>query len=165
MTVLGRSKDKSRYEWLADYLDLEERSRYLRWQIRKAKSEEERWAGGDLRNIRLNSRSRGSHVLEQLPPLEDELKDCELERKELLELIDSFHGYEHEFLKLRYIDGVTLEDIAADDQFPYGIDWVRHKSAELHRTLDFLDTWEGRRRTFSRRYDTEVGDCITTLPG
>lgn len=161
---MGR-KDKSRYEWLQEYLDLEERCRYLRWQIRKVKREEVRWTEGDLRNIRLNAKSRGSHVLDQLPPLEAELSDCENDRQELLELVDSFHGYEHDFLKMHYIEGMTLEDIADDPEFPYGIDWIRHKSAELHRTLDFLDQWEGRKRTFVRRFDTEIVDYITPIPG
>lgn len=99
-------------------------------------------------------------MLDQLPPLQAELDDCESDRQELLELVDSFHGYEHDFLKMHYIEGMTLEDIADDPEFPYGIDWIRHKSAELHRTLDFLDQWEGRKLTFSKRFDTEIGDCI-----
>lgn len=156
---MGR-KDKSRYEWLQEYLDLEERCRYLRWQIRKVKREEERWASGDLSKIRLNGKSRGSHVLDQLPPLQDELNDCEADRQELLTLVDSFHGYEHDFLRMHYIEGMTLEDIADDPEFPYGIDWIYHKSAELHRTLDFLDRWESRRRGFEDRLDVEIGDCI-----
>jgi len=157
---LGR-KDKSRYEWLQEYLDLEERCRYLRWQIRKVKREEERWAAGDLSKIRLNGKSRGSHVLDQLPPLQDELSDCEADRQELLTLVDSFHGYEHDFLRMHYIEGMTLEDIADDPEFPYGIDWIYHKSAELHRVLDFLDRWESRKDTFEKRLDTEIGDCIS----
>lgn len=156
---MGR-KDKSRYEWLQEYLDLEERCRYLRWQIRKVKREEERWTSGDLSKIRLNGKSRGSHVLDQLPPLQDELNDCEADRQELLTLVDSFHGYEHDFLRMHYIEGMTLEDIADDPEFPYGIDWIYHKSAELHRTLDFLDQWETHREAFARRLDTEIGDCI-----
>lgn len=156
---MGR-KDKSRYEWLQEYLDLEERCRYLRWQIRKVKREEQRWEDGDLSHIRLNKRSRGSHVLDQLPPLQAELDDCENDRQELLALVDSFHGYEHEFLKLHYIEGMTLDEIADDPDFPYGIDWIRHKSAELHRMLDFLDQWEDHNRSFENRYDVEIGDCI-----
>jgi len=103
-------------------------------------------------------------VLDQLPPLEAGLSDCETDRRELLELVDSFNGYGHDFLKMHYIEGMTLEDIADDPEFPYGIDWIRHKSAELHRTLNFLDTWEDHRTAFSRRYDTETSDCITRLP-
>lgn len=158
---MGR-KDKSRYEWLQEYLDLEERCRYLRWQIRKVKREEQRWEDGDLSRLRINGRSRGAHVLDQLPPLQAELDDHETERAELLDLIDSFHGYEHEFLKLRYIDGMTLDDIANDPEFPYGVDWVRQKSAELHRRLDFLDQWEDHKRQFEDRLDVTIGDCITS---
>ncbi|WP_334427209.1 MULTISPECIES: sigma-70 family RNA polymerase sigma factor [unclassified Levilactobacillus] len=156
---MGR-KDKSRYEWLQEYLDLEERCRYLRWQIRKVKREEQRWEDGDLSRIRLNKRSRGAHVLDQLPPLQAELDDCESDRKELLELVDSFHGYEHDFLKMHYIEGMTLEDIADDPSFPYGIDWIYKKSAELHRRLDFLDQWESNKQEFEGRLDVEIGDCI-----
>ena len=157
---MGR-KDKSRYEWLQEYLDLEERCRYLRWQIRKVRREEERWTDGDLRHIRLNGKSRGSHVLDQLPHLQTELDDCEQDRQELLALVDSFHGYEHDFLKMHYIEGMTLDDIADDPNFPYGIDWIYHKSAELHRTLDFLDSWEAHKRGFEDLFDVELGDCIS----
>lgn len=156
---MGR-KDKSRYEWLQEYLDLEERCRYLRWQIRKVKREEQRWEDGDLSRLRINGRSRGAHVLDQLPPLQAELDDCESDRQELLELVDSFRGYEHDFLKMHYIEGMTLEDIADDPSFPYGIDWIYKKSAELHRRLDFLDQWESNKREFEGRLDVEVGDCI-----
>lgn len=55
---------------------------------------------------------------------------------------------------------MTLDDIADDPDFPYGIDWIRHKSAELHSTLTFSDQCEDHKHSFENRYDVEIGDCI-----
>lgn len=145
---------RHRFEWLRDYLEYDDEIRYLRWRIRKAKLEEERWAGGDLANIRLECGSHGAHVMDKVPGLEKELTYNERQQKELLELVDTFDGCDNDILKLKYIDGLTLEEIS--DELPYSYDWVKRRHAELHRRLNFLDEYEQRRYEFENRLDSGV---------
>jgi len=145
---------KHRFEWLRDYLDYEDEIRYLQWKIRKAKREEWRWASGDLAKLRLEGESHGSHVMDEVPEYQSALDKCEQQRSELLELVGSFQGYENDILRLKYIEGMTLEEIA--EELPYSYDSIKRKHAELHRRLDYLDEFEQRKRDFEDRLDSDA---------
>lgn len=144
----------SRFEWLQDYLNIDEDIRYLKWKIRKMEAEERRWESGDLSKIHLEKNSSGAHVMDHHEEYTTRLKTLEEEQTQLLNLIDSFKGYENDILKLRYIDGMCLEDIA--EELGYSYETIRAKHAELHRRLDYLDEWERNRIRFENRYDSGI---------
>lgn len=144
----------SRFDWLQDYLNIEEDIRYLKWKIMKLKAEEERWACGDLANVHLESGSNGSHVLDRLNEYQAQLKTLLDEQKQLIEIVDSFHGYENDILRKKYIEGKTLEEVA--DELGYSYETVRAKHAEIHRRLDYLDEWEKKKFRFENRYDSDI---------
>ena len=150
---MSRDK-KSRFEWLQDYMKLDDEIRYLEWKIRKAKAEEDRWENGDLSRVHLEAGSKGAHVLDHIDEYQKALMECKAEQYDLLKLIDTFTGYENQILKLKYVDGMTLEEIA--ERLGYSYETVRAKHAELHRRLDFIDTWEDERRRFEDRYDSGI---------
>lgn len=145
------ARNKSRFAWLQDYLELDDEIRYLEWKIRKAEAEEARWAGGDLAKLHLEKGSKGAHVTDQLDRLHPQLTECKAEQYDLLKLIDSFSGYENQILKMKYVQGMTLEAIA--DKLGYSYETVRAKHAELHRRLDWIDDWEQRKVELENRMD------------
>ena len=110
---------KSRFEWLQDYLELDDEIRYLEWKIRKSNAEVDRWSEGDLSRLHVSgSDSRAAHVGEEVPELQTKLTECKAEQYDLLKLIDSFSGYENQILKMKYVQGKSLEEIAAFDKHP-----------------------------------------------
>lgn len=145
---------KSRFEWLKDYLELNDEIRYLEWKIRKAKAEELRWLEGDLQNVHIVQASHGAHVMDHVDDYQSELTQCKAEQYDLLKLIDTFSGYENKILKLKYVDGLSLEEVA--ERLGYSYDTIRKKHAELHRRLDFIDHYESKWRVEDNRYDSGI---------
>ncbi|EPC30996.1 phage protein [Lacticaseibacillus paracasei subsp. paracasei Lpp223] len=86
-----------------------------------------------------------------MPELQTKLTECKAEQYDLLKLIDSFSGYENQILKMKYVQGKSLEEIAAE--LGYSYETVRAKHAELHRRLDWIDEWEDRRTRLENRLD------------
>ncbi|MBU5324058.1 sigma factor-like helix-turn-helix DNA-binding protein [Lacticaseibacillus paracasei] len=143
---------KSRFEWLQDYLELDDEIRYLEWKIRKSNAEVNRWSEGDLSRLHVSgSDSRAAHVGEEVPELQTKLTECKAEQYDLLKLIDSFSGYENQILKMKYVQGMSLEDIA--DKLGYSYETIRAKHAELHRRLNWIDELEEQRRQLENRLD------------
>lgn len=137
---------------MQDYLELDDEIRYLEWKIRKSSAEVDRWSVGDLSDLHVSgSDSRAAHVGEELPELHAKLTECKAEQYDLLKLIDSFSGYENQILKMKYVQGKSLEEIATD--LGYSYETVRAKHAELHRRLDWIDEWEDRRTRLENRLD------------
>ncbi len=61
----------------------------------------------------------------------------------MLLLIDSFSGIDNQIIKMKYIDGMKLEDIA--EEIDYAPSYVRQRHAEIRKTLNFIDEYEQRR--------------------
>ncbi|WP_146993613.1 sigma factor-like helix-turn-helix DNA-binding protein [Furfurilactobacillus siliginis] len=148
-----RKHKQSTFEWLNEYLELKDECHLLEWKIRKTKHEEWRWLEGDLAGVRINGKSKGSHVSDNLPKLESDLKTCENEMNTLLQIVDTFQGYENDILRLKYIDGLSIEDIA--EKLNLSVSTVSQRHAELHRRLDFIDHWEQKRKSFNDRLDVD----------
>jgi DNA-directed RNA polymerase specialized sigma subunit len=150
--VARLQEKKSRFEWLQDYLDLDEEARYTEWRIRKSEAEVERWTSGDLSRMHASGKgSRPSRAGDDLDGLYAGLKQCREEQKELLQLIDTFEGLDNQILKLKYVEGMTLEQIAVKLNYAY-ITIARHH-AELRRRLNWLDEWEDRKDSLENRMD------------
>ena len=128
------------FEWLTDYRKLEEHIHYLEWNLNKSKLELKRWVIGDLVNVRLNKNSRSSSLEENIQKIEDELKILNNQKKEMLELISNFEGVDNQIVKLKYIDGITLENIA--EEIGYSVSYVRQRHASIKKTLDFVNKYE-----------------------
>lgn len=57
------------------------------------------------------------------------------ERNEIIQMVDKFQGLDQQILKLKYIDGLTLEAIA--DETDYSYQYIKNKHAELMRMIRF----------------------------
>lgn len=129
-----------RFQWLKDYQEIEEQILYLKWNLNKSKLERNRWVYGDLSNVKLEKDSRSSKLEENIPKIEQEIILLEKQKKEMLTIIQSFKGIENEIVKMKYVDGLSLDQIS--EKIGYSTSYIRKKHAEIRGKLDFLDDYE-----------------------
>ncbi|PEL14574.1 hypothetical protein COF37_24235 [Bacillus wiedmannii] len=125
------------FDWMKDYQKLEEDIAYLDYNLDKTKVELKRWISGDLRDVRLTAQSDGAKVEEHLEAIEYELAHKMNAMYDLKYLISKFTGLENRILKMKYVDGMTLEQIAFDLHYSTG--YIRRKHAEIRKIVKFLD--------------------------
>lgn len=67
--------------------------------------------------------------------LNQRLKEKEKHKQEILDLVDKFQGLDQQILKLKYIEGMTLEALAIE--LGYSYQYIKNKHAELMRIISF----------------------------
>ncbi|HEF5706432.1 hypothetical protein GH844_13705 [Bacillus thuringiensis] len=125
------------FNWLRDYQKLEEDIAYLEYNLDKTKAELRRWISGDLREVRLTAESEGAKVENRIEAIEYELAYKMNDMYKLEKLISKFRGLENQILKLKYVDGMTLEEIA--EAVNYSSSHIKKKHAELVRLIKFVE--------------------------
>ncbi|WP_103652641.1 hypothetical protein [Bacillus thuringiensis] len=125
------------FDWLKDYQKLEEEIAYLDYNLDKTKAELKRWISGDLRGIRLNAESEGAKVEERIEAIEYELAHKMNDMYKLKRLISKFRGLDNKILKMKYVDGMTLEQIA--EEISYSSSHIKKKHAEIVRLIKFVE--------------------------
>ncbi|QOQ37284.1 sigma70_r4 domain-containing protein [Bacillus phage z1a] len=125
------------FNWLRDYQKLEEDIAYLEYNLDKTKAELRRWISGDLREVRLTAESEGAKVENRIEAIEYELAHKMNDMYKLEKLISKFRGLENQILKLKYVDGMTLEEIA--EAVNYSSSHIKKKHAELVRLIKFVE--------------------------
>nr|DAD98789.1 MAG TPA: Protein of unknown function (DUF722) [Siphoviridae sp. ctINK4] len=136
-----------KYQWLKDYKELEEHLIYLKWNLNKSKLELIRWVEGDLQGIKLAKESRAAKLEELIAFIENEINETTTKMEEAIDIIDSFEDLNSTIVRLKYIEGMRLEDIA--EEIGYSASYVRQRHAEIAKMLDFLESYE--RRSTERR--------------
>lgn len=129
-----------RFQWLKDYQDLEDQILYLKWNLNKSRLELNRWVYGDLSDVRLDENSRASSLESKIEKIENEIILLEKDKEEMISLIESFKGIENEIVRMKYVEGLKLEQIA--EKIRYSASYTRKKHAEIRGKLDFLDNYE-----------------------
>ncbi|MGD6964519.1 hypothetical protein ACQCVB_20150 [Fictibacillus phosphorivorans] len=127
------------YEWLKDYHKLEEEISYLEYQLERSKKELWRWVAGDLQGVPLQRESIAANLEEIIQRIEHELAHKMNDLYNLRKLISTFKGLDHKILRLKYIDGMTLEEIA--EELTYSFSHIKKKHAELVRTIRFVERY------------------------
>lgn len=125
------------FNWLRDYQKLKEDIAYLEYNLDKTKAELRRWVSGDLREVRLTAESEGAKVENHIEAIEYELAHKMNDMYKLEKLISKFRGLENQILKLKYVDGMTLEEIA--EAVNYSSSHIKKKHAELVRLIKFVE--------------------------
>lgn len=123
------------YEWLRDYQKIEEDIAYLEFNLEQSQKELTRWVDGDLRDVKLTAESDGARLEERIERIEKELQIKRVERENFLKLISKFKGLDNQLLRLKYIDGLTLEEIAED--LNYSASYIYKKHAEIVKMIKF----------------------------
>lgn len=129
---------KITYEWLKDYQRLEDEITYLENNLLRTKRELCRYSGGDLSDVKLTAESRASKLEEIIERLEYELAHKQNDFYELKKLILTFRGLEHQILRLKYVEGLPLEEVA--EQLNYSISHIKKKHAETMRAIQYAIT-------------------------
>lgn len=125
------------FDWLKDYQKLEEDIEYLVYNLDKTKAELKRWVSGDLREVRLTAESEGAKVEERIEAIEYELAHKMNDMYKLKKLINKFRGLDNKILKMKYVDGMTLEQIA--EEISYSSSHIKKKHAEIVRLIKFVE--------------------------
>lgn len=113
-------------------------------ELNKKRTEIElrRWLEGDLSHVKIQKGSHGAKVEEALTEIDEALaEDYEL-RALTLDLIGHFDGIENQILRRKYVEGMSLMDIADCDDIGYSYSTIKRVHAELKHTLRFLDKWD-----------------------
>ncbi|RXA88790.1 hypothetical protein EQ868_05615 [Enterococcus hirae] len=129
-----------RFQWLKDYQELEEQILYLKWNLNKSKLELMRWVSGDLANVRIEKNSRSSSLEENIKRIECEIELLEIQKEEMVLLIESFTGIDNQIVKMKYVDQMNLEEIA--EATGYSDSYIRKRHSEIRKTLQFVDVYE-----------------------
>jgi DNA-directed RNA polymerase specialized sigma subunit len=126
------------FEWLKNYQQLEEEIAFLEYNLENTEAELDRWIHGDLQYVRLTEGSQGGKVEESIEQIKKELAFKNGQRDKLLNLVGKFKGLEHQILKLKYVDGMNLEEIA--EELSYSTSHIKKRHAELARLINFMDS-------------------------
>lgn len=125
-----------RFQWLKDYKEIEKQIDYLTWNLTRSELELIRWIEGDLVNVQLEKNSRSSNLENDIEKLKIEIERLEQNKKEILRFIETFDGVENQIIKLKYIDGMTLEEIA--EKIGYSASYVRKKHSDIRNLIKFM---------------------------
>jgi DNA-directed RNA polymerase specialized sigma subunit len=128
-----------KYQWLQEYQKLEEEIEILKWKIRKSEVELERWCDPrDLGKVKITNESNASHLEENIKRDKAFLGEKELSMEALMIMVERFNGLDNQILKMKYIDGMTLDSIA--DELKYSNSYIYKKHAEVVRTIKFVES-------------------------
>ncbi|MBA8772111.1 sigma factor-like helix-turn-helix DNA-binding protein [Staphylococcus coagulans] len=75
------------------------------------------------------------NVIEELNVINDRLETLQNRQNKIIEVIDKFEGLEHKILRLRFIDGYKIADIA--EELGYSEQYIRNKHSELMKRIEF----------------------------
>ncbi|MBU5214577.1 sigma factor-like helix-turn-helix DNA-binding protein [Heyndrickxia oleronia] len=127
------------YEWLKDYQKLEEELAYLEFNLEQTEIELKRWTSGDLAKVKLQEDSLGAKVEEVIEKIKNDITFKKNQKHQLLRLVSTFKGLDHQILRLKYVNGMTLEEIA--EELNYSSSHIKKKHAELVRTIKFVEEY------------------------
>lgn len=127
------------YEWLIDYQKLTQDIEYLEYKLDREETELDRWVSGDLAGVKLHPDAIPAKLEERIATLKKDITFKKNQLNKLIKLVDTFKGLENRILKLKYIDGMTLESIA--EKLNYSSSYIYKKHAEIIKRIKFADNF------------------------
>lgn len=121
------------YEWLKDYQEIEQRIEYFESNPNRSKKELRRWVSGDLAKYKLTAESDGAQLEERIEVIEYELAHKMNDLYDMQKMMKAFKGLESRILYLKYVEGMTLEQIAED--VGYSSSHIKKRHAEMMRAM------------------------------
>lgn len=76
-------------------------------------------------------------IREEIEELNERIARLERQKEKIISLIDRFTGIENKILKKKYIDDMTLQEIAYD--LGYSEQYIRKKHAECIKRIEFIN--------------------------
>ncbi len=125
------------FEWLNDYKVLKRQLIYKQDKLDAAKSELWRWTHGDLQGVRLSKDSIASGLEQHIMNLHAEVSVLITRLDNLNKMISKFDDLDSTILRMKYIDGVSLYEIAEETAYSY--DHIRRKHSILMKSIKLFD--------------------------
>lgn len=129
----------SKFQWLKDYQEIEERIAYLEDNLSRSKSELARWVNGDLAKYKLTAESDGARLEEKIEVIEIELAHKMNDLNKLKSTVSKFKGLEQKIVFGKYIEGKTLEVIA--EELSYSPQYIYNRHAQLKKMVAFAEIY------------------------
>ncbi len=133
------------YEWLNSLITLDNELFELKLSLTLNKKELSRWknytdSDGDLAKHQtfLTALAKQNHLQGVISHLNQRIRELEEEREDIVTMIDKFNGLNQRILKMKYVEGLTLESIA--DELGYNYQYIKNKHAEIMRMIRFKNS-------------------------
>lgn len=130
------------YEWVTTLMAIDQELYELRLALNLNEKELHRWQNysnndGDLAKHQtfltaLQKQARLKEVIESLATREEELKK---QRQDIIETIEKFQGLDQRILKMKYVEGLTLESVAEETGYTY--QYIRSRHADIMKMIRF----------------------------
>lgn len=137
--MLERGEGVSKFQWLKDYLEIEEGIVLLEYNLQRTKKELHRYINGDLQNVKLTAESDGAKLEERIEKIESQLAHKMNDLYDLKKIVNRFKKLEHQILVKKYIEGKTLE--VAAEELGYTSQYIYNKHSEIRRMIAFSETY------------------------
>ncbi|MHA2890511.1 hypothetical protein [Bacillus cereus] len=121
---------------MKDYRNLEDRICYLKNKLLRSKHELKRWVYGDFWGVHLTEESEGAKLENRIAVIEYKLTHAMSDMYKLKKLINRFKGLDNRILKMKYVDGMTLEQIA--EEISYSSIHIKKKHTQIVRLIKFV---------------------------
>ena len=122
------------YEWLNSFQEIENRISYLEFEVERYKEELKRWCNTeDLGRYTLVKESRASKIEDIIESYEWDLAHEMNTLHDLKAVIYGFKGLNHHILRMKYVEGLTLKEIASE--LGYGIDHIKKRHSVILKGL------------------------------
>ncbi|ARJ24231.1 transcriptional regulator [Bacillus mycoides] len=120
---------------LKDYQMLEEEIAYLEYKFNRIHAELKRQSKWDKDILSINTGNEETEKI--LDQLKKKLTFKKEQLQQLVDLVSNFKNLEQQILKLKYIDGMTLEGIGT--KLNYSTHYIKVKHAEIMRRIKFAE--------------------------
>lgn len=130
------------YEWVTTLMAIDQELYELQLGLNLNEKELHRWQNysnndGDLAKHQtfltaLQKQARLKEVIESLATREEELKK---QRQDIIDTIEKFQGLDQRILKMKYVEGLTLESVAEETGYTY--QYIRSRHADIMKMIRF----------------------------
>lgn len=130
------------YEWVTTLIAIDQELYELQLALDLNEKELHRWQNysnndGDLAKHQtfltaLQKQARLKEVIESLAIREEELKK---QRQDIIDTIEKFQGLDQRILKMKYVEGLTLESVAEETGYTY--QYIRSRHADIMKMIRF----------------------------
>lgn len=120
-----------------DYKILKRQLEYKQYKLDDAKSELHRWTSGDLSKVRLTKESIASGLENHIMQLHSEIQILNTRLDNLNKMISKFDDLDSTILRMKYIDGLSLYDVAEQTAYSYG--HIRNRHSILMKSIKLFD--------------------------
>lgn len=130
------------YEWVTTLMAIDQELYELQLALDLNETELHRWQNyssndGDLAKhhaflTALQKQARLKEVIESLGTREEELRK---QRQDIIDTIEKFQGLDQRILKMKYVEGMTLESVAEETGYTY--QYIRSRHADIMKMIRF----------------------------